>query len=225
MGQLWQDLPGGLRAEFEAAAKLITLKRGEAVYREGDVPRGLYFVQEGLVGLVLTGASSGKEHLLRFFRKGQFFGHRALFLNVGYHGTTTALEPTTLKMLPKAVIEDVLLRHPELYRDVVRVLSKELRRCEIQHVMILENQILARTAQALVYLKDLHPEHLWTRQEIANFCASTVSTVVKALAELESLGLIRQDGRAIRIVDREGLIALQESDDDGSFRKQTMEPI
>lgn len=78
--------------------------------------------------------------------------------------------------------------------------------------MILENQILPRTAQALVYLKELHPAHKWTRQEIANFSASTVSTIIKALAELEAKGLIRQEGRSIDILNREGLIALQDHD-------------
>ena len=105
-----------------------------------------------------------------------------------------------------------LSEHPELYKHLIHVLSKELRRCEVQHVMILENQILARTAQALVYLKDLHPKHPWTRQEIANFCASTVSTVIKALAKLEAMNLIRQDGRQIEILDRDSLINLQEND-------------
>ena len=101
-------------------------------------------------------------------------------------------------------------KHPSLLRDVVKVLSKELRRCETHQVMILENQILVRTAQAVVYLKDLHPDHSWTRQEIASFCASTVSTVIKALSELENLNLIKQDGRSIQVLDRDGLIALQD---------------
>jgi CRP-like cAMP-binding protein len=75
--------------------------------------------------------------------------------------------------------------------------------------MILENQILSRTAQTIIYLKDIHPNHNWTRQEIANFCASTVSTIIKAMAELEDMGLISQKGRSIDILDREGLLNLE----------------
>lgn len=189
--ELWANLPDDARQEFERTAKSIELKRGDTVYRAGDQPQGLYFVQKGLVGLVLYGSSSGREHLLRFFKTGQFFGHRALFSEEGYHGSTIVLEPTSLKLIPKATVVHVLQRRPELYSGIVRVLSGELRRCEEQRVMILENQILARTAQALVYLKDLKPDHMWTRQEIANFCASTVSTVIKAMAELEVMGLIK----------------------------------
>lgn len=208
--ELWTDLPQDVRIQFETQSQKLELKRGESVYREGDSPKGLYFVKRGLVGLILVGASSGKEHLLRFFRTGQFFGHRALFSEEGYHGSTVALEPTTLKLVPRAVVMNAIERHPALLQAVVRVLAKELRRSETHQVMILENQILGRTAQAVVYLKDLYPAHSWTRQEIANFCASTVSTVIKTLAQLEEMGFIKQSGRSIEVLDRDGLIALQD---------------
>jgi CRP-like cAMP-binding protein len=208
--EIWPDLPQEIRNRFDSQSRELHLKRGEYAYRQGDLPKGLYFVEQGLIGLVLLGAASGKEHLMRFFREGQFFGHRALFSNEGYHGSAVALEPTSLSMVPKDVILSAVDLHPVLMRDVARVLSRELRQCESHQVMILENEILVRVAQSLVYLKDLHPQHNWTRQEIANFCASTVSTVIKALSQLEAMGFIRQDGRAIEIVDRGGLIRLQD---------------
>lgn len=209
--QQWKDLPLDAQKQFEQASKTLQKKRGETVYQVGDSPQGLYFVEQGLVGLMLLGIS-GKEHLLRFFRPGQFFGHRSLFSNENYHGTTVVLDPVTLKFVPKGTVIAVLEKYPDLYKILIQTLSKELRRSEVQHVMILENQILSRTAQAVIYLKDLHADHTWTRQEIANFCASTVSTVIKALAELEERGLIKQTGRTIEILDREGLLALQDQE-------------
>ncbi len=208
--ELWRDLSDDVRLHFEAKLETITLRRGESVYRQGDQPKGVYFVQTGLVGLVLTGAASGKEHLLRFFKQGQYFGHRALFSDEGYHGSTVVLEPTIVKLVPKHVVMAAIDKNPSLLSGIVSVLAKELRRCETQHVMILENEILVRVAQSIVYLKDLHPDHNWTRQEIANFCGSTVSTVIKALGELEQRGCLSQDGRAIQILKRDSLIALQE---------------
>ncbi|MFN9068456.1 MAG: Crp/Fnr family transcriptional regulator, partial [Bdellovibrionales bacterium] len=112
----------------------------------------------------------------------------------------------------KLIVLEALKQQPQLLMDVVKVLAKELRRCEDQHVLILDNEILVRVAQALIYLKDLHPHHNWTRQEIANFCASTVSTVIKALSELEEMGLISQNGRSISILKRDKLVAMQDED-------------
>lgn len=208
--EIWSDLPQDVRWQFESNSQTLSIKRGEFIYRQAEQPKGLYFVKKGLVGLVLTGSISAKEHLLRFFRENQFFGHRALFSNEGYHGSTVALEATTLKLVPQQIILEAISKYPILLKDVVLVLAKELRRVEVQHVMILENQVLTRVGQALIYLKDLHPEHNWTRQEIANFCASTVSTIIKTLAELEKMGLIEQQGREIIILNRTGLLSLQD---------------
>lgn len=208
--ELWSDLEPEMRWFFESHSKTLQFKRGERIYTQGDESKGMYFIKSGLVGLTMISAKSGKEYFLRFFRQGQFFGHRSMFSNEGYHGNAIALEPTNIKFVTKDVIFTSLEKNKDLLKDVVMVLSKELRRCETQHVMILENEILARVAQSLIYLKDLHPDHNWTRQEIANFCASTVSTVIKALAELEESGYITQQGRTILIKDRERLIAMQE---------------
>ena len=207
----WAELPKPIQGQFLETSRLLELKRGEHIYTQGHEPEAIYFVKRGLVGLVLT-SSTGKEHLLRFFREGQVFGHRSLFSKQKHHASTVALDTTQVLRVPKEIFLKTLDENPTLYKQLVQVLSKELGRCEIQRVMILENQILARTAQSLVYLKDLHPDHSWTRQEIANFCASTVSTVIKAMAKLESLGLIRQEGRSIEILDRVGLLKLQDQD-------------
>lgn len=208
--ELWSDLDSETKSFFESQSKNIHFKRGEPIYSQGEMPKGIYFVKSGLVGLTILSAHSGKEHLLRFFRQGQFFGHRALFSNEDYHGSAVALELTTIKFVPKDVVLEGIQKNKSLLENVVFVLAKELRRSETQHVMILENQILSRVAQSLIYLKDLHPEHNWTRQEIANFCASTVSTVIKALTELEESNYIKQEGRSISIINRDGLIALQD---------------
>ena len=208
----WSLLPKALETQIKSKTPILRLKRGDSIYKAGDTPKGLYIIEEGLVGLVLIGAQSGKEHFLRFFTSGQYFGHRALFSSETYHANSTVLENTKLYFLPKDLVNNILLEEPSLYRAVAMVLAQELRRAEEQHIMILENQVLCRTAQSLVYLKELHPEHNWTRQEIANFTASTVSTIIKALARLQEMGLISQDGRSINVLKRDDLIHLQSNE-------------
>lgn len=207
---LWTEMDSETKQYLESHSKNMTFKRGDKIYSQGELPQGIYFVQSGLVGLTMISYKSGKEHLLRFFRQGQFFGHRSLFSHEGYHGNAVSLQETELRFVPKEAIFTSFRKNVLLLEEVAKVLAKELGRSESQHVMILENDVLSRVAQSLVYLKDLHPEHKWTRQEIANFCASTVSTVIKALAELENKGFLIQEGRSIKILDRDALISLQD---------------
>lgn len=208
--ELWPGLPADLIRQFDAHRKTFFYKRGEVVYQQDEKPKGIYFVASGLVGLVIL-AESGKEHLMRFFRTGQFFGHRTVFASDGYHGSAMALEPTEVRLLPVETIRQAVNEHPRILLPFVEVLASELRQCETHQVMILENQILARIARSLIYLKDLHPAHNWTRSEIAHFCASTTSTVIKGLAKIEELGFIKQSGRSIEIVDRGRLLELTDS--------------
>lgn len=189
-------------------SKLLEFKRAQTIYRQGDAAQGLYLIEQGLVGLVILGQESGKEHLLRLFKAGDFFGHRTLFRGELHHASAVALEATRVLFLEKDGFLELIDRHPKILRSIVEILADELGKAERIHVDIIESQILARTAHALVYLKDVHPDHNWTRQEIANFCASTVSTIIKTLAELEEMGYIEQDGRIIRIKNRDALLAL-----------------
>jgi CRP-like cAMP-binding protein len=200
-----------LKKIFESFGRSEKLLRGEVVYRSGDRPQGLYYLASGLISLVLTGEASGNDHFVRFFRPGQFFGHRALFSNEPYHATAQVIEASTLLFISREQADREFSEQPRLYKTIAQALAVELRRSELQRVMILENQILARVAQTLVYLKELDPNHSWTRQEISNVISSTVSTVIKALGELEKRGLIKQEGRGIAIVDRDGLLSVPET--------------
>ncbi len=196
-------------AELLKVTQKKSFDRGDFVYRSGDPARGLYLVEEGLVGLSILGPS-GKEHLMRFFRTGQVFGHRVILAEKEfYHATTQVLEKSDLLFVSRDDVKALLESQPRLYSFVVRQLALELSNCEQQQINILDQQILPRVAQALVYLKEVRPNYRWTRSELASFCASTTSTVIKALAELEYMGYIKQRGRDIHIQDRAALIQLQ----------------
>lgn len=206
--EAWKELPAEISEKITQSSELLEFRRGDYIYRHGEEPKGIYLVAQGLVAIVLHGIN-GKEHLMRFFRAGQFFGHRSLFAKQAYHASTQALELTKVYFLHKKTIDPLLEAYPHFYAKIVEKLALELQHCEIQQVMLLDHQILPRVARAVVYLKEIHPSYNWTRQELANFCASTTSTVIKALAELEKMGLIKQKGRSIEIVDRASLIQMQ----------------
>ena len=184
--------------------------KGALIYQEGDLPEALYFVQTGLVGLMKS-TSTGVESLLRVFKQGQFFGHRSLFSEEPYHAGSRALEPSEIVMVQKSSVIRLFDEEPRAYFFLARALAKELRRAENRSVMISEMQLKQRVASALLLFKKLNPDHLWTRTEIANYCASRTPTVIKTLSELEEQGIIKQDRRKIEILDEETLIDLIEA--------------
>jgi len=193
------------------APSLKSYKRGETLYHQNQPCEGLYLIQSGIVGLKVSTAS-GKEHLLRFYGQNQFFGHRSLLTDEPHHSSALALEQTVCLFFHKQGVTQLIKNNISALQAFALLLAKELKFSELHRVLILENQILARTAQAIIYLKEMGPSHQWTRQEVAEFIASTPTTIIKALAELENRGLILQVGRRIEILDKAGLLAIPENE-------------
>ncbi len=182
-----------------------SFQRGDLIYSEGDSPTHLYYIEKGLVGLIKL-SPTGNESLLRIFKADQFFGHRTLFSGETYHASAKCLEPTNMILVEKQKVIELFDENPKSYFFLARALAKELRRAENRSVLVSEAHILERVASALLLFKKLYPEHMWTRTEIANYVASRTPTVIKALAELEKEGAIKQDRRYLEIVDESALL-------------------
>ncbi len=187
-------------------APVKKLKRGDVIYRAGETPQNIYFVESGLVGLGLWG-ESGKDHLVRLFREGQIFGHRSLLAQENYHATATVIDESYVRVLSKEQMRERMKGNCDLAEKLLETLAKELRQAESRQLLLSEKDAPARIAEAVVYLKELHPEYYWTRQEIADFCGTTTPTVIRTLAKFVDEGLLQQEGREIIIIDKKRLLS------------------
>lgn len=193
--------------ELEKGTSLHQLKRGETLYRVGDTPSGLHFIQYGIIGLVAS-ASTGNEYLIRLSKAGQYVGHRSIFAGELHHATAVALEDTGIISVSKPVLFRAIETFPKISFLILEAISKELKKAELGRVSLADKNVIARVAESLIYLRERFPEHQWTRREIAEFCGSTTPTVIRTLAKFEEEGIIRQVGRTIEISKRDALLEL-----------------
>lgn len=191
--------------KFKTHSIRRSYKRGEFLYREGETPGGIFLIVKGLVGLVSLG-DRGNEHLLRLFKCAQYLGHRSLFAEEPYHASAVALEPCEVDFIPKAHVMRVLREDIDLAILFIQNLSRALGHVERRKVSFAEKDVVGRVAEAIVYLRELHPEHNWTRKEIADFCSSTTPTVIRVLSRFEKEGLLRFSKRRIEIVQKDLLL-------------------
>lgn len=183
------------------------LKRGDKVYKVSDLPQGLYFVEKGLIGLVVAG-EGGHDHLVRLFKKDQIFGHRSLFAKEPYHASATALEGTSILFINKSDIKELMRSNCDFAEKLLELMAIELRLAEQKLISLTEKDVTSRIAETIIYLKEVFPTHNWTRQEIADFCGSTAATVIRTMAKFEDEGLITQNGREFQIVDKDSLLGI-----------------
>ena len=181
------------------------LKRGEIIYHEGDQPESLFLVDKGLVGLFHI-SENVKESFLRVFNKDYIFGHRSYFAETPYHATTIALTDTELTIISKDQCSDICTQNPKLLKEMVKIIAQDLGQAELRLSGLQDKTANQRIIEALVYLKLKHPNHTWTRKEVAEFSGSTLETVTRVMTKLSEKNLIKKIGRDFEIFNHEELL-------------------
>ena len=98
---------GGLLTGLEP----VDVAAGEIVVFEGEPPGPMYIVDEGRLRAYRS--EHGHQHDLQFFRKGDFFGERSLFLGEPRATTVAAVDDCSLLRLPVSLFQKLLHEHPE----------------------------------------------------------------------------------------------------------------
>ncbi|MEE6250467.1 MAG: Crp/Fnr family transcriptional regulator [Bdellovibrionota bacterium] len=181
--------------------KLISkeLKRGEILYHMGDEPKGIYLIQDGLMGLFHI-ASNGKESFFRIFAKDHILGHRSYFAEDSYHASALCLHPCKVSFLSRDIIDDHFKNHPEDLKPILKRIALDLGEAEIRIAGLKDKTAISRISETLIFLKLKHPDYPWTRKEIAEYSGTTIESVARAMTQLTELGFIEKVGREYNIL-------------------------
>ncbi len=181
------------------------VKKGDVLYREGESPRGLYYVCKGLFGLTLL-SENGAESLVRVFPNCSYLGHRSFLAEENYHATAQALKNSEVIFFPKEIALKLFQKNPDVLLAIARLMAVDLKVAETRLNDMVGKRAFARVAEALIFLKHKNEEFPWTRREIGEFCGVKTETVSRVLSELEDQGHIKKEGRLIKITNEEALL-------------------
>ena len=124
--QLFSGLSGEDLAVIAGFVVVQPLAKDEYLFREGEPSRGCYLVQSGAVNVHRVSAT-GKEQVIHVFRSGESFAEAALAAPTGYPANARAVEPSTVLVIPKAPILDLIGRRPDLAMRMLGSMSSHLR--------------------------------------------------------------------------------------------------
>ena len=100
-------------------------EQGAAIFRQGDIPRYFYFVDEGAVDIILPTLSD--DITVASFEEGSFFGELSVFDKQPRTATARAVADTVLVCVPLDVIAEFLERNPPAARQFMSVVIERLR--------------------------------------------------------------------------------------------------
>ena len=213
-------LPVGLSIDdLDKVEQLVAvrrrIKRGEALFRAGDLFESLYAIRFGFLKSTVL-ADDGREQVTGFSMSGEIVGLDGI--SNGRHAcTTVALEDTEVCAIPYIRIDEIATEVPALRGHFHRVMSREIVR---EHgVMLLLGTMLAeeRMATFLLNLSQRFQARGYstnefvlrmTRAEVGSFLGLKLETVSRVLSRFAKERLLEVDQKKIRILNPEGLRAI-----------------
>jgi CRP/FNR family transcriptional regulator len=206
-------LPVGLSAEeVDNLSEVIYTRRkvakGRALFRARDRFLALYAVRTGFFKTAFT-EEHRREQVTGFHMPGELLGMEGI-VGDSHACDAIALEDSEVCVIPYAQLERFIAHHPNLQRQLHRIMSREIVRD--QGVMLLLGSMRAeeRLAAFLLNLaqrfaaRGFSPQEFnlrMTRNDIGSYLGLKLETVSRAFSRFHDDGLLAVQQRQIRILD------------------------
>ena len=209
--------PEDFLARVGVGKKVVTLKKGQLAYAQGDPADAIFYVQKGQLRVTVTSAN-GKEATLSLVGAGEFLGEDCMVLAHPLRlSTASAMNECALLRIAKGEMVRVLHQEHALSDVFVSFLLTRNARVQADLVDQLFNSSEKRLARILLLLaqfgKESKPETVVPKisQEIlAEMIGTTRSRVSFFMNRFRKLGFIEYNGE-IRVHNSLLNIFLQES--------------
>ncbi|SNX96642.1 cAMP-binding domain of CRP or a regulatory subunit of cAMP-dependent protein kinases [Geodermatophilus sabuli] len=191
-----------------SASRQRTYGRGQYLWYQGDAGDQLVVVCKGMVKVVLT-SEGGEEIVLVTLGRYDSVGELAILDGAPRSASVVAVEATTVLMLPRAAVLEVMAAHPAVLEAVLCSLGQLVRRLTEQTGDLVFLDLGGRVAKVLVQLARSHAQddrHVvldvgLSQSDIAAMVGATRPAVNRVLQLLASRGLISVNGRVIVLRD------------------------
>lgn len=187
-----------------------TYRKKEIIFSEGNHPHSLYYVISGKVKTYKTN-EAGKELVTELYATGDFIGFVPLLENSAYKDSAEALDTTELSIIPKQDFEDLLNKSPEVSRQLIRLLAKNVAAKEDMLLALAYNSLRKKVAESLLMLqkKYQYKEENFsidiTRENLASIAGTATESLIRTLSDFKNEKLIEIAGGNITIINRKKL--------------------
>ena len=203
-----KSLPEELGREVKRRRTILTLKKNEVLFREGDEPHGIWTICQGQIKLCKQSPVDGKPFISRIARSGELLGYRAFFAEEPFQGTAQAMMPTCVSFFDRSLINSLVIQNGTAVLSLLQKLACDLGNAEYIATNIAYGGAQKRVVDVLLELqrerRGSSPSALdWgvqiRREDLAQLAGFTVETTVRALKKLERKGVVEMAGRQIRL--------------------------
>lgn len=213
---LFIGLPEGQINDLAMIVEDHSLGKNEIIFSEGDEGEGFYIVISGRIKIFKLSAE-GKEQILHILGPGEPFGEVPVFAGQKFPAHAEAIEKSRVFYFPREDLLELFGDHPDLAMNMLAVLSRRLRQFTALIDDLSLKEVPGRLASHLLYLSDLNKgsDQLTltiTKGQLASLLGTIPETLSRILTRMAGQGLIESQGNRIKILDRDGLESLADSE-------------
>lgn len=200
--------------DLESNSKVLCYAKGEELFKEGSLPKGIYILQRGTVK-VYRNTVRGSESLIYIYSEGDYFGHRPLIAQQLQPVSATAMSDVEIRYIPRDYFLELYRSSERFARQLLENLTKEFSVWVNKMSVFTEYSVRERVALSLLILEKvysragaLQTKIKISRKDFAGFVGTAKESLVRTLRLFKDEKLIESDREAIVIVDAEALRAL-----------------
>lgn len=189
--------------------------RGDIIFEEGLLPKGIYILERGKVKLFQR-TLSGADQIMNIHVPGEIIGYRPLISNERYPVTATALEAASVVFIPRKDFLALLGRSFVLSNTLLRFLSHEFTVWVNTISLHAGTTVRERLLLNLLILSVKYREKTkWpirislSKADLASLVGTSNETLARMLKILKTEKLVTARGRILEISGPEQLKKIQ----------------
>lgn len=193
-----------------------TIKKGEHIFEEGEITKGVFCVKEGICKLSKL-SSNGKDQIVKLVKPGELLGQRSMISDEPANLSAVALEDMEVCFIPKTEVMGFFNENNQFSMNVMKTICGDLKDSDDHMVNMAQKTVKERLAETLLYLEDTFGKnqdgslHIQlSREELAGMIGTATESCIRLLSEFNKLGIIDLIGKKITITDRNKLKRLAE---------------
>ena len=183
-------------------SSLKEYKKGNIIFYEGDQPKKLKLLLDGIVK-VYKSDSKGNEVILHFFQPQTLIAETAHMQKINYPATAICETDCKVLEIDYALFEKDFLRNPDISFKIIQSLSKKIKTLQNVITTNLTMDTFSRICK-FIYENENHIHEL-THRKIAAILNITPETLSRNLSTLKKDGIVAVNNRKIEILAKDHL--------------------
>ena len=199
-----------LKNFFDDNGESFFFSKGDVIYEERGNSNYIYLITKGAVKNNKVD-KDGKELITALFEEDDLFGFTSFSENIPYQEATVALSDVHLCGITKNQLKMLLENNHKVTFELIQLLNDNLSNVKDQLLQMAYSSVTKRTATTILKFADKMNKKPGDsirimRKDIASVAGITTETLSRTLSIFKNDGIIKVEGRNIKILDLEKLL-------------------